>query len=230
MARESARVEGRHFHPGPDWRARSASPTNSISGIGDGVCSEGQAVQPREAAGSPGPASSASLWTQPRVEVGVVPRTTTRRGLPQGVRGADGAGPGAGGGKARAEAMPGQAAPQTPGLPQRRRPRPRRLFPGACPLLLLELQLHQSATGGTTLLGETPGAALARRATDQLLRGKIARPSRFEGRTTGTIAAKAAAVLPQQHHEGKDKVAGVGARAARENEAGERADPWGRAP
>ena len=77
-------------------------------------------MQPREAAGSPGPASSASPWTQPRVEVGVVPRTTTRRGLPQGVRGADGAGPGAGGGKARAEAMPGRAAPQTPGLPQRR--------------------------------------------------------------------------------------------------------------
>ena len=114
--------------------------------------------------------------------------------------------------------------PPTIELPQRRRQRPRRLFPEACHLLPPELQLHRNATRGTTLLGETSGATDAGWATNQRLLGKVARPSLFEGRSTGTIAVRAAGVLSQGGPGGRDKVAAVGARAARENEADEQAD------
>ena len=217
-------METRCFRPGLDLRAEPASPTNSINGIEDGVCSEGQGVQPRGAAGGPEPTSRVSFWIQPRGEVGVVQKTATWRNLPQGVRGAEDAGPGAGKGKSRAEATPGLAVPPTIELPQRRRQRPRRLFPEACHLLPPELQLHRNATRGTTLLGETSRATDAGWATNQRLLGKVARPSLFEGRSTGTIAVRAAGVLSQGGPGGRDKVAAVGARAARENEADEQAD------
>ena len=164
-----------------------------------------------------------SINGQPRGGVGVVQKTATWRNLSQGVRGAEDAGPGAGRGS-RAEATPGLAVPPTIELPQRRRQRPCRLFPEACHLLPPELQLHRNATRGTTLLGETSGATDAGWATNQRLLGKVARPSLFEGRSTGTIAVRAAGVLSQGGPGGRDKVAAVGARAARENEADEQAD------
>ena len=231
-------MEERHFHPGPDLRAESASPTNSIDEIGDGVCSEGRAAQPRGAAVSPEPTSRVEFRSQPRAEAGLVWRTTTQRrvrtqDLPRDATGADHAEQGAGGERARAEAMPRQAGPPTIGLPQLRRPRPRRLLLETCLLLLLEHQPHRIATEGATLLGETPVATTAGGEIDLHLPGKVAKPSRFGDRSSttpaGTIAARAAAAPPREDSGGKDRVAAVAARAAREDEADEGADSRRRA-
>ena len=126
--------------------------------------------------------------------------------------------------------MPRQAGPPTIGLPQLRRPRPRRLLLETCLLLLLlllllEHQLHRIATEGATLLGETPVATTAGGEIDLHLPGKVAMPSRFGDLSStspaGTIAARAAAAPPREDSGGKDRVAARAARAAREAEADE---------
>ena len=201
-------------------------PTSSNDEIEDGVCRGVQAAQPTETAVSPEPTGKVVVINRPTVKVDLGRRTTTQKELrtlrlPEAGRGAGGAGRGVSEAKARARAMASLVGPQTDSLPQRRQPKLRHLLLEGCllPLLLIEHRPRRNATGGETLLGETPEPTTAEEEMSKCLFGKVARPSHFGGRTTATIAARAAVDPPLQGSGGEGRLAAVGAETAGEDEA-----------